>query len=466
MSLTLSETSLNELKSYYIDKLKTLLAIESTYDEGTISDGQPFGEGIQEALQYMLALGEESGFQSKNVDGYAGHIEWGNGEDLIGILGHLDVVPGGEGWTHPPFEPYVEDGKIFARGAQDDKGPVMAAFLAMKWLHELGFQPKKRIRLIMGTDEERDWQCMNYYFKQEEMPSIGFSPDSSFPVTHAEKGLVDIEVTNSIESEEGHALQLVTFHAGERLNMVPYRANATLTGESLHNVQENFLDYIEASDFNGTAQLEDERLHLTLTGESAHAQEPNDGRSAWLGMVEFLCLLPLAPSLKESLTAQHRLFKDTRGEALEIRSEDEMSGPLTVNVGYGTYENNSLNLGVNIRYPVTDTLERWEPTFREQLQSLGYDVHIREHLAPIYFEKDHPLVQQLLDIYNKHTGEDAVPESIGGATYARALDQGVAYGAMFPHHKSTAHQVDEHVSIDDMMKAAFIYAEAIYTLAN
>ena len=48
---------------------------------------------------------------------------------------------------------------------------------------------KKRIHMIIGTDEESDWKCTDRYFKTEEMPTLGFAPDAEFPCIHGEKAL-------------------------------------------------------------------------------------------------------------------------------------------------------------------------------------------------------------------------------------------------------------------------------------
>jgi len=298
MNPLLQKEQLNELKPYFLDRLKKVLQIPSTYDDESIGEGAPFGENIQEALEYTLSLGAEEGFSVKDVDGYAGHIEWGEGEDLIGILGHLDVVPPGEGWTNPPFEPVEKDGKLFARGTQDDKGPVMAAFLAMKWLKDLGVEPQKRVRLILGTDEERNWGCMKHYFEKEEMPSVGFSPDAKFPVIHAEKGLIDLEVTKGIDLEQtSEVAQLLHLKGGERLNMVPYRAQATVTWNGEEDPIALFEDFIQQSPFDGEANMDGTQLQLSVTGKSTHGMEPDKGHNAFLGLVSFLKQLPFSTEI-------------------------------------------------------------------------------------------------------------------------------------------------------------------------
>ncbi|KGX84042.1 dipeptidase PepV [Pontibacillus marinus] len=465
MNKSLSKEQLNELKPYFLDRLKELLQIPSTYDETSIREGAPYGENIQKALEYALSLGEKEGFSVKDIDGYAGHIEWGKGEELIGILGHLDVVPAGEGWTNGPFDPVVKEGKLFARGAQDDKGPVMAAFLAMKWLKDIGVEPQKRVRLILGTDEERNWGCMKHYFAKEEMPKVGFSPDAQFPVIHAEKGLLDLDVTKNLDMDQSHATaQLLHLQGGERLNMVPYRAQASLKWEGEGDPISLFEDFIQQTPYDGKADMDGDQLHITLTGKSAHAMEPNNGHNAFLGITSFLKELPFSNSILSVLYWIEEAFQSSRGEGLGIACEDNVSGPLTVNVGTAVLKDGDLTLGLNIRYPVTKDFQEWFQIFESNMNDHEARIHVIEHLEAIHMAKDHPFVEKLLDIYNRNANEQAEPLAIGGATYARALNQGVAYGAMFSHSPDTAHNADEHILIEDLMEAAYIYAEAIYEL--
>ncbi|MEG0260886.1 MAG: Sapep family Mn(2+)-dependent dipeptidase, partial [Lysinibacillus sp.] len=219
-----------------VQELQELVQIDSVLDDSTVTNEIPFGHGPLEALKWLLAKGQQQGLMTKNIDNYAGHIEMGEGEQLLGILCHVDVVPAGDetNWTNPPFSGTIVDGKLFARGAIDDKGPTMAAWMAMKLVKDAGIPLNKRVRMIIGTDEETGFRCVDHYFKKEEMPTIGFAPDADFPLINAEKGIATIVMTQNkvfnISSE-----QLLNFHAGKRSNMVPDNAEATV-----QNVSEQF----------------------------------------------------------------------------------------------------------------------------------------------------------------------------------------------------------------------------------
>ncbi|WP_028783506.1 dipeptidase PepV [Thalassobacillus devorans] len=446
------------------EKVKRILRIPSVYED---DERYPFGKPVDDVLKEMLSIGQEDGFSVKNISGYAGHIEYGHGKGLIGILGHLDVVPAGGGWSSNPFEPVIRDGKLFARGAQDDKGPVMAAYIAMKLLKDQGFEPKKRVRLIIGTDEERDWQGIDYYFRQEEMPEFGFSPDASFPVIHAEKGLIDGYLRlPSFNQSPDNVIQVESMKGGDRLNMVPETAKAKLQVSAAYNLEEEFKGFLHTRQVKGEINRYGNKVEVNIKGKGVHASKPEQGINAVIDLAKFLKQLPLSKEAKEFFSWLAVQFGETTGANFGINAQDKASGALTINLGSFAYQNGDITAGINIRYPVTSDGEGIINKMKETaaIQKGSYELY--DHLFPLYMDEDHPGVKTLLDIFNKQTGSERRAEAIGGATYARALKAGVAYGAMFTDSPDTAHQTDEHVRMDDMIKAIAIYAEAIYQLSK
>jgi succinyl-diaminopimelate desuccinylase len=450
--------------------LTELCAIESIRDESTAREGAPFGEKIAQALDYMLQLGERDGFRVKNVDGYAGHIETGEGTELVGVLAHLDVVPTGDGWTSPPFSPQIRDGNFYARGSQDDKGPLMAAYFAMKLVKELDLPLSKRVRLIVGTDEESQWQDVDYYFKREPMPDMGFTPDADFPLIHAEKGLLDLTLTGSPGTESsGGNWVLSRFEAGQRPNMVPDEAACRLTGEGdVFTLKEQYQDYLLSHRIRGYAEEADDYLTLVLYGTAHHGSEPDQGLNAAYHLASFLQTLPLDEAGGRYLAfIQENLVDSYFGEKLKIAQSDDATGPLTVNGGVFRYEPGEGQwVQLNIRYPVDADDQAIYRQVAERASAYGLTITEVDHKPPNYVEPDHPLVQTLLRVYEEQTGQSAKPLAIGGATYARALKPGVAYGPLFPGHEERAHQKDEYIRVDDLIRAAAIYAQAIYELAR
>lgn len=467
------EREMEKRREELLQRTKEFLAIESVLDESSAGPGAPFGKGVAEALEYMLDLARRDGFHTKNLDGYAGHVEYGEGEELIGILGHVDVVPPGDGWTTPPFVPDIRDGKLYARGAIDDKGPTMAAYFALRLIKELGLPLSKRVRLILGTDEETLWRDMAHYFEREEMPSMGFAPDADFPIIYAEKGLLDITLVgdSSPGAEEAGAdtWTLVRWEAGHRLNMVPDRSQAVLEGSGdVFPLKENYQEFLLKKRIRGYAREADDHLLLVLEGRSHHGSEPDKGLNAALEMARFLNSVRLDPAGARFVgMINDFLVDDFSGERLGIAQADDTVGPLTVNAGLFRYERGKeRRLGLNVRYPIRGDGESILNAVAERVRPYGLRIGETDHKPPHYIDPDHPLVRTLCRVYEERTGEKASLLAIGGGTYARALKNGVAFGPLFPGKEETAHQKDEYIGVEDLLKAAAIYAQAIYELAR
>ncbi|MBB5172801.1 dipeptidase PepV [Texcoconibacillus texcoconensis] len=446
-----------------------LLNIESTYEEESIVLGAPFGKPIAEALSFMLHHGYQSGFETKNIDGYAGHITYGDGEEIVGVLGHLDVVPANEGWTSPPFQAEVRDGKLFARGAVDDKGPTMAVFYALKIIKELNLPLKRRVRLILGTDEERDWECVDHYFRHEQMPHVGFVPDASFPVIYAEKGIIDIELGYHLEAMnvESEALCMKEMRAGERLNMVPDQAEVYVEGHLANELIDRFENFLDQRKLKGKAELIDHhQVHLVVNGKAAHGSTPEKGENAGFYLATFLREQPLSKGdmlFLEKLI--NTIIDDPYGEKMAIAHSDSELGSVSVNAGVIEWCEGKGKLGLNIRYPNGIDGDRMIERIADHFREDGWQMDIHSHERPHYIDPKDPLVKTLASIYEQAQGNSDLL-AIGGGTYARALKKGVAFGPVFPGRDDVAHQVDEYIHVDDLLAMTAIYAQAIYELAN
>ncbi|MCI1591955.1 MULTISPECIES: dipeptidase PepV [Heyndrickxia] len=457
-------------KEDLIKDLQGILKIKSVLDEENSTPNAPLGQGVKDALQYLLDLGEKDGFTAKNVGDLAGHLEMGDGKDLLGILCHVDVVPEGDGWSVDPYGGEVKDGKIYSRGASDDKGPTMAAYYAMKIVKELGLPIEKRVRMIIGTDEESNWRCVEHYFKHEEMPSIGFAPDADFPIINAEKGIADYDIVLPFSVIEEQAdITLLSFQSGRRYNMVPDFASAVLTfdGEKT-DILQRYSDFLQKIGLKGKYFIDNGELHLELEGVSAHGMEPKNGKNAGLLLTTFLNELDLDTSAKRYIDfAVNILFDQSRGEGLGVQYQDEITGDLTINVGKMVYEVNSGGrFGLNMRYPVTFDMEKNKKIINDKVNEKGFVIENFSDSKPHHVDANTDLVKTLQKVYEEQTGEKAELLSIGGGTYARSLKSGVAFGALFPGRPDVMHQKDEFMFIEDLIKATAIYAQAIFELAK
>ena len=195
----------------YVETLRRWVRIPSV--KGEAEEGAPFGREVRKMLDQAMTDARRLGFEARDFDGYACDVTLGSAEEKIAVLGHLDVVPVGDGWTKPPFDALIENGRIYGRGTNDDKGPALASLYAMKAVREAGIPLKKSVRLILGCDEESGWEDMTYYGAREQIPDTGFSPDASFPLINTEKGMLELEL-RAPEAKDG--LKLLEFATGDR----------------------------------------------------------------------------------------------------------------------------------------------------------------------------------------------------------------------------------------------------------
>ncbi|MFJ7920215.1 dipeptidase PepV [Lysinibacillus fusiformis] len=458
-----------ERQDELVQELQELVQINSILDEDTKTTEIPFGNGPLQALEWLLAKGQKEGLLTKNVDNYAGHIEMGTGEDLLGILCHVDVVPIGDeaDWTYPPFSGTVADGKLYARGAIDDKGPTVAAWMAMKLVKDAGIQLDKRVRMIVGTDEETGFRCVDHYFKREEMPSIGFAPDADFPLINAEKGIAELVFS---QNKVGDATkeQLLLFNAGKRPNMVPDLAKATVQHASMQ-FEQNFQTFLSKNQLDGSLLMEDSRYIIAIKGKAAHAMEPEKGVNAAVYLAAFLQQELTTESSKQFVDFIADVFyQDHYGHQLELQFEDAMSGHTTLNPGIVSYDvSKGGSLVISMRYSVSYPFDEKITEAQRLVVKRGFSLDIQDDSKPHYVSEDDPFIQTLASIYRRQSGDTETPLlSTGGGTYARVLKKGVAFGMLFPGEQDVAHRADEFVVVENLVKAAAIYAEAIVELAG
>lgn len=403
--------------------------------------GMPFGKGCAEALGYALKLLEKFGFKTKNLDNYCGWGEVGEGE-LFGILGHLDVVPVGQGWNFPPFGAEISDGKMYGRGTMDDKGPVVACIFAVARLLQEGLRPKKRIRIILGCDEESGWLCMERYAKTEEMPVMGFSPDSDFPVINCEKGIVYHKISFPLPSD------ILSLSAGTRANVVPDYAEASvLYDEDIERV---------ARKRGCQTEVKDGVLYISAFGKSAHGSAPDKGVNALVILCEAL------GAAYADFNAIFRAFSAHDGSGIGLKLFDKKSGSLTLNPGTAKIEGGRAVFELDIRYPVSYNMDLIYEILKSNLPLC--EIERGNYHLPLYVEPDSPLVKALLEAYDGVMGTKSSPITIGGGTYARFLPYGVAFGGQFPGTPSTIHQRDEYIDLKEFEKMIEIYYEAIKKL--
>lgn len=443
------------IKNDVFTDLKALIKIKSVLDETTITKDAPYGKDVAEVLDAFLAMAKRDGFKYKNVDGHAAYIEYGEGEEMVGVLGHLDVVPLGEGWSKDPLGGEEEAGYIFGRGSSDDKGPTVAAYHALKLLKDNNIKLNRRVRLIVGMDEESGFRCVEYYKQHEEVPNFGFVPDASFPVIFGEKGILQLTLNSK------YSTIISELNAGEVGNVVIGRASAKVKVDTL---EAEFLQYLSEHDLKGEV-VNDEYF---VEGKFAHAMAPFEGVNAGVYLLGFI------GKYHNDKYAQtlHDLLYDYYGKGLDINFEGEHMGPLTMNLGILRVNETEQSALIDIRFPDGNTNTEVIETIKTKALPLDIDVSVVADKEMVYIDPDNEIIKILENVYREETNDyKSELITMGGGTYAKAFENHVAYGMDFPLEVKPdivgdVHQADEAVSKEALIKAVAIYAKAILKLAN
>jgi len=452
----LLEKSMPEL----IRDLQGCIRIPSLYQAD--DSGYPYGKPVQECLEYTLKLAENLGFSVHNMDNQLGWAEYGDGEEMVAVLGHLDVVPEGDGWTVDPYGGEVKDGRIYGRGTMDDKGPTITSLYALKAIKDSGIPLKRRIRVIFGLNEETGSADMKYYAAHGgEVPVMGFTPDGEYPAINGEKGLVNEGYT--CKFAQSGPLHLKKLVGGTAHNIVPHYAWADFACDAA------LADQVAAKTAEGiTVKRTDDGFLVEAEGISAHGGTPWEGVNANGRLVQFLAQLPIEGGLGVAIRfLAEKLGLEYDGKSLGIAMEDELSGILTNNFGVVTATEDTMDVKLNYRYPVTKTFEMCQPIVEKAFNEAGFVLTSKTYKNRLYVPAESELIQRLMKVYVDATGDvDAKPKSIGGGTYAKMLPNVVAFGPIFPGDEVREHKPDEFMELSRLLDNANILAEAMYALAT
>jgi len=454
------------MKDEIIASVQSALRIKSVEEDE--KSGTPFGKGIQKALDHCLKLSESLGFETVNLDNMIGYAEYGEGDEMVAVLGHLDVVPEGCGWTYPPYAAEIHDGKIYGRGATDDKGPTIGALYALKAIKDLRLPLKRRVRVMFGLNEESGSKCVAHYVaKGGEIPVAGFTPDAEYPIINSEKGIVTCKYRRAF-TYTGN-LRLKSISGGIAVNMVPDYAEAVVI------VPTSRAEEIKAKAKN-TERISVEKISLeskqstmviNASGVSAHGSTPEKGVNAVSILLEFLYSLNFPGELGEFFDFTHNsIGLDINGEKLGIYSEDKISGKFVFNLGIINGDDSEIFLEMNMRYPITHTYEEFIDIFKAKMISGKMEEVYTRHKKSLYISPETPFIKKLQKVYEEKTGDKADLIAIGGGTYAKALNNVVAFGPIFRGQPMVEHKPDEYIKIDELIKNVQIMAAAIYELAT
>lgn len=425
--------------------LESLIGIESTGASEVNEPGLgtlPYGSAPFSALKFFLDDASASGMRTGIIENRVGWCEFGPADaDLIGIVCHLDVVPAGDGWTTSPFELTLKDGILYGRGIVDDKGPACASYFAMKRLLASGFMPSKRIRLILGTDEERTCSCVETYAELGEIPSFAITPDAEFPVIYAEKGILHVKIVNSSPS----TLKAI---GGSAANMVPASCSCSING-----------------------------VEYSAKGKMAHASKPDLGVNAIFELIKQLdsASVDYSSSALLSFISKEILYSSP-AEYTGCSVTDE-SGSVTANPSVLNCSDSGESLVIDIRCPVTYQMSDIVAKLSATAESYGLTVEVLNQMDPLYKSKDLPQIALLTEIWKsnmpsysgyktEYLSEYTEPIAIGGGTYARHMPNTIAFGIQAPWQEDQCHQANECRALSDFETDIQVMTEAIICLSE
>lgn len=448
-----------EIRKYQDEMLEDIVKTVSIQSAaGMPVEGMPYGEGPAKALNFCLELAKSFGLKTENFGNRAGHVEYGEGDGLVGVLAHVDVVPAGEGWSVPPYGDTVKDGRIYGRGTMDDKGPAISAIYCLKALKDLKITPKRRIRVILGAAEETGSEDMAYYFAHEELPDLAFTPDGEYPICNMEKGILQVRLSGS--GDNGCVKSLMS---GSAVNMVPVSAQAEL---DCGDTDASEIEKVAPGREKGGARfavLNNGGAHIVRCfGKAAHASTPEKGINAAANIIGLL-----GDRAGNGLLGfiRDKIGFENDGVSLGIACED-MSGPLTLNLGIVEISAGSDKAVLDIRYPVTKDGGKILNKIAAEAAKYGVKAETVKDTVPLHIPETSELVSKLKSAYKHATGKEAGLYATGGGSYARELNgHGVAFGAgIKPLSYNHIHAADEFLEISDFMKHCEICLQAIYEL--
>lgn len=453
---------LNNKKDNIVKDISLLVEIASIRDLSTASKGAPFGKEIRAVFNKFTEIAQREKFEVEDFDGYALHMEIGSGEEVVGILAHLDIVPvyDESEWETNPFILVEQNGALYGRGVNDDKGPIIGCLYALILLRELGVEFKRRVRLILGGSEETTWECMDHYFKENIQPTVAFSPDGNFPIVNGEKGILYYNLKKELETINNGTHNLIQISSIDEDGFVCNYVKAVFETNNKSELMNILGEY-------NTISEEENRIIVEYTGERSLSRNPDRA---------YNCVFKLCNDLDkiETLNSKGVQFRDLlktyftdaiHGEKVGLYENDDEMGLSTLCIMNIKYDNYGFDINFDYRYPKGIEKDYIINRFNEIAELENATINLYKELDLLYVNPNSELIRKLGDAYKKVFNEDAELISKGAASYARVLENGVAFGPTIEGDKPNSHQANENIRIETLFKAIEVYTHAIYNLA-
>ncbi|MEH7111334.1 Sapep family Mn(2+)-dependent dipeptidase [Neobacillus niacini] len=467
---------MNSLNKFYYEKLQyyeeelmmdlaNLIRIRSVRSDETSSPHAPFGNGIRQSFNELLNIAERDSFQFSDFDGYALHIDYGSGDEIVGILAHLDIVSEGnkDDWTFDPYTLTELNGFLYGRGINDDKAPLLAAYYAMKILRDLNIPLKRKVRLIVGGAEETTWECMEHYFTFNPQPEFAFTPDGDFPIVHCEKGVIQgtftFEPERVLNKEPPH--KLIEIQSERQRGFICETCKVILESQYPEAMKSALSDADEIIISNQT-------ITAIYKGDKALSRNPHKGKNAFFLFAKNMIHLKneLANGEKFFSLLESYLLEDIYGKKIGLFHQDSETGSTTMAIPYVTFDGQTFEIAFDYRFPKGQTLETATSALQRFCTEQRLSASIYKSLDLHYLQQDSRLICQLKQAYKSVTGNEAEGITKGGISYARVLKNGVCFGPTFPGDEPNTHMPNERIRIETLFKSIIIYCETIRLLAS
>ncbi len=455
---------ISSMKDDMVASTIELIKMKSIQDKGPKS--MPFGKNMDDALNYVLELAKDMGFATRKIDGYCGYAEYGEGDIYIGVFGHIDVnEENEEDWKYPPYGGVIDKNRIYGCCAVD-KGALIAALFAMKAIKDTVGPIKRKIRLIVGTDERRYYTDMKSYLGSEAPPIAGITLDGHFPVTYAEKGLVMMEYTKALEQRGDEYIEYIK--GGKVDNLIPGYCSAKIVTGRRSEIVSKVTEYAKNNRRDVNAKLLKDGVLIETFGREGHCASIEKGINSNSIMMDFLRYADVGKGETGRIIdfICEKIGFDIYGESLGIAYEDELSGKTAVNLGIIDMEKDFFSMRMDCRFPMTCNYIQAIETIQKQFAEAGFSEEECTYWPPTYFPKNHFLIKALLETYREETGDVSEPVSSNSASYAKVIPNVAAFGAHYPGEGIIWDQNDEYLDIDSLEQTARIYAKAIYKLCT
>lgn len=486
------KVQIDALKDELIADIGSLVKIKSVRDMSSTAKGSPFGTGIRLAFDEFRRIAEDKGFSCRDFEGYAIDAQIGDGDEYVAVLGHLDTVEEIERgkWDTDPFRLVEKDGILYGRGVNDDKGPLLAGLYAAYILRKMGIPLKRSIRIIAGGAEETTWECMDHYFNKNSQPAFGFSPDGNFPIVNGEKGILNVRIDFSNEKEIlTGSFPITRITSPTSGGFVCNQLEVEMSGEDWFGADRRKHEVHAPTKVNSSRVItyREGKVLWNYTEKKTLSRNPEKGENAIFDFLDDFNFQKLVLRPKD-LTEKNKgndenmknppgfcrvfeyieryLYRDPYGKKLGLYSEDREMGRPSVCPSALVYEGRKAQLYLEIRYTKSITADEVLEKLETSLAPYMANLSVLKSRDLLYVPEDSGLVICLKAAYEKVMGEKAEVFTKGGASYARVLQTGVAFGPTFDGETANSHMENERISIASLLKATEIYCEALYLLAG